>query len=220
MEAAPVSDRCDSGKRVHSDFRDCLRPNARVPVFSCRTARVAYPVWLRKSLPPGASRGSDRGRNFLLPCLRFVRTGRGVRACNGQPLRRAVPGAGAGDERGAGCHDKEPFRPPYPARRDFGDAHCNVLSAGSAGRDRTCARGHENPGRRESSPPPHFLPRFSDPACDRLVDISDTLALSIETRGFTLGKAKYTVYKKEWIRISDILFAAGLAAGAVLVVLW
>ena len=65
-----------------------------------------------------------------------------------------------------------------------------------------------------------FYRAFLIPLVTRLVDISDTLALSIETRGFTLGKAKYTVYKKEWIRISDILFAAGLAAGAVLVVLW
>ena len=52
----------------------------------------------------------------------------------------------------------------------------------------------------------------------RLVNISDTLALSVETRGFALGKAPYTIYKRESLALSAVLFAAGLLAGAVLVV--
>ena len=47
---------------------------------------------------------------------------------------------------------------------------------------------------------------------------SDTLALSIETRGFTLGKSKYTVYKKEAINYMDVLYILGLIAGIVLAV--
>ena len=52
----------------------------------------------------------------------------------------------------------------------------------------------------------------------RLVNISDTLALSVETRGFALGKVRYTIYKKEKIALSDIVFVLGLIAGAVLVI--
>ena len=48
----------------------------------------------------------------------------------------------------------------------------------------------------------------------RLVNISDTLALSVETRGFALGKARYTIYKKESLAISDIVYVLGLVAGA------
>ena len=54
------------------------------------------------------------------------------------------------------------------------------------------------------------------PLVTRLVDISDTLALSIETRGFTLGKAKYTVYKKEVVNIFDVLYLVGYAVGIAL----
>ncbi len=63
-----------------------------------------------------------------------------------------------------------------------------------------------------------FYRAFLIPLVTRLVDISDTLSLSIETRGFTLGKTKYTVYKKEHICISDALFVIGLILGAVLAV--
>lgn len=41
----------------------------------------------------------------------------------------------------------------------------------------------------------------------RIVNISDTLSLSIETRGFTLNKSNTTIYKKEIITISDVLFS-------------
>lgn len=67
--------------------------------------------------------------------------------------------------------------------------------------------------------PKIFYRAFLIPLVTRLVDISDTLALSIETRGFTLGKGKYTVYKKEVINIFDVLYLLGLVAGVVLTVL-
>lgn len=59
---------------------------------------------------------------------------------------------------------------------------------------------------------------FLVPFVMRLVNISDTLALSVETRGFALGKVRYTIYKKEKIALSDIVFVLGLIAGAVLVI--
>lgn len=59
---------------------------------------------------------------------------------------------------------------------------------------------------------------FLVPFVMRLVNISDTLSLSVETRGFSLEKAQYTVYKKERIYLSDIVFILGLIAGAVLTV--
>ncbi|MDE5942980.1 MAG: energy-coupling factor transporter transmembrane protein EcfT [Clostridia bacterium] len=65
--------------------------------------------------------------------------------------------------------------------------------------------------------PKIFYRAFLIPLVARLVDISDTLALSIETRGFTLGKSKYTVYKKEVFNIFDLLYFLGLVAGVVTV---
>ena len=66
---------------------------------------------------------------------------------------------------------------------------------------------------------PRILCRaFLVPFVMRLVNISDTLALSVETRGFALGKVRYTIYKKESLAISDIVYVLGLIAGAVLVV--
>ncbi len=59
---------------------------------------------------------------------------------------------------------------------------------------------------------------FLVPFVMRLVNISDTLALSVETRGFTLGGSLYTIYKKEYPALSDVLFILGIVAGAVLVV--
>ena len=40
----------------------------------------------------------------------------------------------------------------------------------------------------------------------RLVNISDTLALSVETRGFTLSKEPYSIYHCPKFLISDLLF--------------
>lgn len=56
---------------------------------------------------------------------------------------------------------------------------------------------------------------FLVPLVMRLVNISDTLALSVETHGFALGKVRYTIYKKEQIALSDVVFVLGLLAGAV-----
>ena len=59
---------------------------------------------------------------------------------------------------------------------------------------------------------------FLVPFVMRLVNISDTLALSVETRGFTLGGSLYSIYKKEYPALSDVLFILGIVAGAVLVI--
>lgn len=59
---------------------------------------------------------------------------------------------------------------------------------------------------------------FLVPLVMRLVNISDTLALSVETRGFTLGGSLYSIYKKEYPAVSDVLFVLGIVAGAVSVV--
>ena len=59
---------------------------------------------------------------------------------------------------------------------------------------------------------------FLVPLVMRLVNISDTLALSVETRGFALGKVRYTIYKRERLAISDLVYLAGMIAGAVLTV--
>lgn len=63
--------------------------------------------------------------------------------------------------------------------------------------------------------PKIFYRAFLVPLVMRLVGISDTLALSVETRGFALGKVKYTVYKRETVALSDVVFMLGLVAGAV-----
>lgn len=60
---------------------------------------------------------------------------------------------------------------------------------------------------------------FLIPFITRLVAISDTLALSVETRGFSLSKTPYTVYKKEELSVLDIVFALGLACGGILTVI-
>jgi energy-coupling factor transport system permease protein len=66
--------------------------------------------------------------------------------------------------------------------------------------------------------PKVFYRAFLVPLVMRLVGISDTLSLSVETRGFTLGKAKYTVYKREVVALSDIVFMLAIVVGGVLVV--
>ena len=66
--------------------------------------------------------------------------------------------------------------------------------------------------------PKIFYRAFLVPFVMRLVNISDTLSLSVETRGFSLEKVPYTVYKKEIVCLSDVLFILGLAAGAIVTV--
>lgn len=66
--------------------------------------------------------------------------------------------------------------------------------------------------------PAIFYRAFLVPFVMRLVGISDTLALSVETRGFALGKVPYTIYKREGLALSDVVFVCGLLAGVVCVV--
>lgn len=67
--------------------------------------------------------------------------------------------------------------------------------------------------------PKIFYRAFLIPLITRIVDISDTLSLSIETRGFTLGKSNYTIYKKEKIYFLDVIYILGLIISIILVVL-
>ena len=66
--------------------------------------------------------------------------------------------------------------------------------------------------------PKIFYRAFLIPFVMRLINISDTLSLSIELRGFTIDSKDYMVYKKEKLRILDIVFIAGIITGSVLVV--
>ncbi len=65
-----------------------------------------------------------------------------------------------------------------------------------------------------------FYRAFLLPLTMRLVNISDTLSLSVETRGFVMGDKNYTVYKKTSFRVKDgifvFLFTAGTAAAVIL----
>lgn len=60
-----------------------------------------------------------------------------------------------------------------------------------------------------------FHRAFLVPLVVRLVNISDTLALSVETRGFDASDKNYTVYKEIKFRLRDAVFAFLLAAGSV-----
>lgn len=66
--------------------------------------------------------------------------------------------------------------------------------------------------------PKIFYRAFLIPLVTRIVDISDTLSLSVETRGFTSGKSKYTIYKKETINILDVMYLLGFVVSIVLMV--
>ena len=68
--------------------------------------------------------------------------------------------------------------------------------------------------------PQIFYRAFLIPLVMRLVNISDTLALSVETRGFTEAAEGYTVYKTVELRVPDILFLGiVLAASGTAVIL-
>lgn len=56
---------------------------------------------------------------------------------------------------------------------------------------------------------------FLIPLMVRLVNLSDTLALSVETRGFTTGAAPYTVYHPVYLQTKDAAFAALTALCAI-----
>ena len=53
-----------------------------------------------------------------------------------------------------------------------------------------------------------FYRAFLIPLMVRLVNLSDTLALSVETRGFTTYPAPYTVYRPVHLQARDGAFAA------------
>ena len=64
--------------------------------------------------------------------------------------------------------------------------------------------------------PKIFHRAFLVPLVVRLVNIADTLALSVETRGFDAQDKNYTVYKEVKFGLRDLAFAAILVAGSVL----
>lgn len=66
--------------------------------------------------------------------------------------------------------------------------------------------------------PKVFYRAFLIPFVTRLVNISDTLALSVETRGFTLEKTETTTYKTPKFRVTDAILILCLLTGAVLTV--
>ena len=66
--------------------------------------------------------------------------------------------------------------------------------------------------------PKIFYRAFMVPFVMRLVNISDTLALSVETRGFTTKKARYTIYKPVKFQWKDAVYIAISIALAALAV--
>lgn len=64
-----------------------------------------------------------------------------------------------------------------------------------------------------------FYRAFLIPLITRLVNISDTLALSVETRGFTMNNSPCSVYKKIKPTWKDFLYLSILSFGIVLTVL-
>ena len=66
--------------------------------------------------------------------------------------------------------------------------------------------------------PKIFHRAFLVPLVVRLVNIADTLALSVETRGFNAQDKNYTVYKEVKFGLRDLAFVAILVAGSVLAV--
>ena len=64
-----------------------------------------------------------------------------------------------------------------------------------------------------------FYRAFLIPFITQVVDISDTLSLSIETRAFDLHDKNYSVYKKEYLRFANLLFILIIILGVVLTVI-
>ena len=61
--------------------------------------------------------------------------------------------------------------------------------------------------------PKIFYRAFLIPLIVRLTNITDLLTLSVETRGYSLEKAPYTIYKKCHITLYDILIIFGILTG-------
>lgn len=59
---------------------------------------------------------------------------------------------------------------------------------------------------------------FMIPLIMRLVNISDTLSLSVETRGFQMGKAEVSIYKDVRVGCKDILLTLLILGGAIMTV--
>ena len=68
--------------------------------------------------------------------------------------------------------------------------------------------------------PQIFYRAFLIPLIIRLVNISDTLALSVETRGFTIESEEYSVYKTVQLRPLDVVFFLVLLTASILVVIF
>ena len=67
--------------------------------------------------------------------------------------------------------------------------------------------------------PKIFYRAFLIPLRISLINISDTLSLSIETRGFSLDTSKNTVYKKEFFVLSDAFFLLAVISGGISVLI-
>ncbi|MGN0502846.1 MAG: CbiQ family ECF transporter T component [Ruminococcus sp.] len=67
--------------------------------------------------------------------------------------------------------------------------------------------------------PKIFYRAFLIPLVMRLVNISDILALSVETRGFSNNADECSVYKTVSIRVVDIIFLLLVMTGAILAVI-
>lgn len=67
--------------------------------------------------------------------------------------------------------------------------------------------------------PTIFYRAFLIPLMMRLLNISDTLALSVETRGFSTDRNDCSVYRTQALRPADALFVLLLLAGSMWVIL-
>lgn len=64
-----------------------------------------------------------------------------------------------------------------------------------------------------------FYRAFLIPLTMRIVNISDTLALSVEARGFAMKNKNYTVYKRVKIKPRDVIIPIAIIALSVVVVI-
>lgn len=67
--------------------------------------------------------------------------------------------------------------------------------------------------------PKIFYRAFLIPLTMRLVNISDTLSLSVETRGFSMENKDYTVYKRVKLHLSDYLIFSLIVILSIVVVI-
>ena len=134
-------------------------------------------------------------------CLRFGGRRFSGGALHAQPLRRTFFGGCAQYVDCRRQNDKEPLASTYAACNHFGYAHLYVLCADAQRGDRSRARGDEDTRRRQRSQSKDIIQGFPR-------------AVRHEARQRSL----YSIYKKEYPALSDVLFILGIVAGAVLVV--